>query len=173
TADALSYQAGARSRGGDLTGALETLAKALQAYHAASNKLGQASVLAEIGLLHRQAGHYPEAARAINSSLIICRDLGDGGGEAEILNEMGTLRLLARDAAGAEPFHRRARYLARQIGSPWDEAHALAGLGRCALTTGRTTDARTSLQYAQEILQIIGAAEAAGISAELGPLTCR
>ena len=28
--------------------------------------------------------------------------------------------------------------LARQIGSSWDQAHALAGLGRCVLAAGHT-----------------------------------
>jgi hypothetical protein len=52
-----------------------------------------------------------------------------------------------------------------------DEAHALAGLGRCALAVGRAADAETSLRQAREIFQQIGAAEALGVLAELDALT--
>jgi hypothetical protein len=49
--------------------------------------------------------------------------------------------------------------LAREIASSWNEAHALAGLGRRAQAAGHTTDAGASLRQAQEIFQRIGAAE--------------
>jgi hypothetical protein len=61
--------------------------------------------------------------------------------------------------------------LARQIGSAWDEAHALAGLGRCALAVGHAATAEGMLRQALEIFQRIGVAEAAGVSAELEALT--
>jgi hypothetical protein len=50
------------------------------------------------------------------------------------------------------------------------EAHALAGLGRCALAAGRTTEAQDRLRHALAILRRIGAAEAPGVSAELDAL---
>jgi hypothetical protein len=61
--------------------------------------------------------------------------------------------------------------LARKIGSSWDGAYALAGLGRCALAAGRTSDAEASLRQAQEIFRRIGAAEATGVTAELDAVT--
>jgi hypothetical protein len=61
--------------------------------------------------------------------------------------------------------------LARELGTSWDQAHALAGLGRCALAAGRTIDAQAGLRQAQEIFQQIGAAEAATVSAELDAIT--
>jgi hypothetical protein len=61
--------------------------------------------------------------------------------------------------------------LARQIESEWDEAHALAGLGRCALAHGHTAEAETSLRQSGEIFRRIGAAEAIGVAAELDALT--
>jgi hypothetical protein len=51
--------------------------------------------------------------------------------------------------------------LTRQIGSPLEEAHALAGLGRCALAADRTAQAEDRLRQALAIFQRIGAAEAA------------
>ena len=67
--------------------------------------------------------------------------------------------------------HRQALDLARQIGSSWDEAHALAGLGRCALAAGHTAGAADMLRQALGIFQRIGAAETAEVSVELQALT--
>jgi hypothetical protein len=56
------------------------------------------------------------------------------------------------------PGHARwALDLAREIGTSWDEAHALTGLGRCALAAGNLNDAQAKLRQAQETFQRIGA----------------
>jgi hypothetical protein len=60
--------------------------------------------------------------------------------------------------------------LAREIGMARDEAHALAGLARCTLAEGRVAEAQDQLRQALEIFQRIGAAEAAGVVAELDEL---
>jgi hypothetical protein len=60
--------------------------------------------------------------------------------------------------------------LAREIRSAWDEAHALAGLGRCALASDHAAEAREKLGQALEIFQRIGAAEAADVSVEVSLL---
>jgi hypothetical protein len=60
--------------------------------------------------------------------------------------------------------------LARTIGSAEDEARALVGLGRCAAATGHTSRAKTLLQQAHVILQLIGTADAPALLAELKAL---
>ena len=60
----------------------------------------------------------------------------------------------------------RPLQLARAIPSPWDEAHALAGMGRCAMATGDTIQAQLLLRQAEEIFLRIGAAEAHAVRAE-------
>ena len=67
--------------------------------------------------------------------------------------------------------HRQALDLAREIDSSWDEACALAGLGRCGLAAGRTADAVADLRQAREIFEKTGASEAADVAAELDTLT--
>jgi tetratricopeptide (TPR) repeat protein len=121
--------------------------------------------------VRRLTGDYPAAARAQEQALSIFRDLGDRGGEAETLNERGTLHRVSGDLAQAEGCHQRALELARAFASSWDEAHALAGLGRCALAVGHAAKAADMLRQALEIFQRIGAAEAAEVSAELEALT--
>jgi hypothetical protein len=75
------------------------------------------------------------------------------------------------DLGRAAEYHRQALDLAREIASPWDEAQALAGLGRCALAAGHATDAVAGLRQAREIFERIGAAEATAVAAELDGLT--
>jgi Tfp pilus assembly protein PilF len=71
----------------------------------------------------------------------------------------------------AETCHRQALELAREIGSSGNEAHALAGLGRCALTAGHSADAARTLRQALEIFRLIGRPEAAAaVTAELAAL---
>ncbi len=71
----------------------------------------------------------------------------------------------------AEGCHQQALDLARAIASSWNEAHVLAGLGRCATAAGHVTQAEVLLRQALEIFQRIGAAEAPDLLAELGVLT--
>jgi tetratricopeptide (TPR) repeat protein len=75
------------------------------------------------------------------------------------------------DLSEARSYHRQSLDLARQIGSAWDEAHALAGLGRCLLATGGSSEGEDLLRQALEIFQRIGAAETADVTAELQALT--
>jgi hypothetical protein len=72
----------------------------------------------------------------------------------------------------AEWCHQEALKRARTIASSWDEAHALAGLGRCAISAGNVTQAQVLLRQAQEIFQQIGAAEAHTVRAELNAEEC-
>jgi transcriptional regulator with XRE-family HTH domain len=114
---------------------------------------------------------YPAAAQALEQALDIYRDLGSRGGEAEALNERGTLHRVSGELAQAEECHQQALELARAIATSWDGAHALAGLGRCAMAAGHATQAEALLRQALEIFQRIGAGEAADVSAELEVVT--
>jgi len=74
------------------------------------------------------------------------------------------------DLRQAGSCHQQALNQARQIGSASDEAHALAGLGRCALAASQNAEAADMPRQALEIFQRIGTAEAADVSAELEAL---
>jgi hypothetical protein len=63
--------------------------------------------------------------------------------------------------------YQQALDLARATGSSF-EAHALAGLGRCALAAGDTARADEILRQALEIFQRIGAAVARKLAALTG-----
>jgi tetratricopeptide (TPR) repeat protein/transcriptional regulator with XRE-family HTH domain len=155
----------------DYPAAALVLEQALSIYRDLGNRPGQANALNDLGAVRRLTGDHPAAAQALEQALSIYRDLGNRGGEAEALNERGALHRVSGELAQAEGCHQQALELARAIASSWDEAHALAGLGRCALVGGHATQAEVLLRQALEIFQRIGAAEAAGISAELKALT--
>ena len=70
----------------------------------------------------------------------------------------------------AEAHHQQALKLARELDSSWDEAHALAGLGRCAVAAGRDADGIAGLQQAEAIFRRLGIADAADVAAELAAL---
>jgi hypothetical protein len=106
----------------------------------------------------------------IARTVTIAREIGSRHAEIAALNEAGTLTRTRGDLGPARSSHQQALHLARQIGIALEEAHALAGLDRCALGTGRTADGEAGLRQALAILQRIGAAEAADVSAELGAL---
>ena len=170
-ATALNYLGDLWRATGDYPGAARDLEEALGIDRDLGDRVGQANALSILGSVRLLTGDYPGAARDLEEALGIYRDIGDRGGEVEALNEAGTLHRVRGDLRHAGSCHQQALDLARQTDSSCDEAHALAGLGRCALAAGHTAEAADRLRQAWEIFQRIGAAEAAGVSAELQALT--
>jgi tetratricopeptide (TPR) repeat protein len=156
---------------GDYPAAAQVLGQALGICRDIGDRFGQAFPLLHLGVVRRETGDYPAAAQALDEALGIYCDLGDHAGELEVLNEKGTLHRVSGDLAQAQGCHQQALGQARAIAIPLIRAHALAGLGRCALAAGHATQAETLLRQALEIFQRIGAAEAAGLSAELDAVT--
>jgi tetratricopeptide (TPR) repeat protein len=111
-------------------------------------------------------GDYPEAGRVLDGALAIFREIGDRGGEVEVLNERAAVHRLSGELVRAAEGHQQLLELSRAIGSAPDEAHALAGLGRCALAAGRAAQAETLLGEALQIMRRIGVPEAAEVAAE-------
>jgi tetratricopeptide (TPR) repeat protein len=108
--------------------------------------------------VQRLTAGYPAAAESLEEALAIHRGIGDRNGQAGTLNELGALYRIRGDPAEATACHEQALALAREIGSRWHEANALAGLARAGLAAGRA-QARAGLWQAQEIFQRIGAAQ--------------
>ena len=108
------------------------------------DRLGVAEALTQLGAVRRLTGDYPGAARRPSR-----RRWASAASDRQPGRLKSTAAERVRDAepgsavTSARPrsCHRQALDLARQIGSPLDEAHALAGLGRCARAAGRTADA--------------------------------
>ena len=169
-ATVLTFLGVVRLAAGDHRDATEALQEALNIYRSIGHRLGTATALTYLGDARRTTGDHRDATEALQEALNIYRSIGDRGGEAMALNQTGTLHRANGDSGQAAQCHRRALDLAREITSAWDEAHALAGLGRCALAIDRIADATARLEQARDIFQRIGAAETAGIVAELKAL---
>ena len=168
--NALSNLGDVRRLTGDYAAAAAALEEALGIY---PDELSRAGALYYLGVVRRQTADYAGASAALEAARGIFHDLGDRSAEATALNEIGTLHLACGKPAEAEACHQQALELARAIGSSWDEAHALVGLGHAALATGRSASAGAEalLRQAHSILQQTGAAEAADVAAELQALT--
>jgi tetratricopeptide (TPR) repeat protein len=126
-----------------------------------------------LGTAARRAGDLPAARKALSESLAIYRELGNCSGKAAALNEMGALHRLCGELDQAASCHQDALELAVLEESAWDEAHARAGAGRCALAQGRRQDAAGQLHQALAIFERVGADQTSGaaeISAELAEL---
>jgi tetratricopeptide (TPR) repeat protein/transcriptional regulator with XRE-family HTH domain len=170
-ANALSRLGDVRRLTGNYPAAARALEEALGVYRELGNRLGQANALTRLAVVRRLTGDYPAAAQALDHALGIYADIGDPAGLAAALNERGALYRVSGELALAEKCHRQSLEVSRHLTSSWDEAHALAGLGRCALAVGNATQAELLLRPALEIFQRIGAAEVPELLAELDALT--
>ena len=169
-AAALLYLGVVRRLTGDLTGAARDLQEAVGTFRDLGDRLGLAEALTHLGAVRRLTDDFPGAARDLQEALRIARQIASPDTEVTALNESGTLSRIRGDLGQARSCHQQALDLARQLGIPLEEAHALASLGRCARAAGRTADAEDKLRHALAIFQRIGAAETAGVSAELDAL---
>ena len=158
---------------GDYPKAATTLGQALRLLRMRNHKIGQAVALVYLGTAARRAGDVPAARSALGEALAIYDELGNCSGRAAALNEMGALQRLCGAVDQAESLHRHALELAILEQSAWDEAHARAGVARCALAGGRRQDAAGQLHHALAIFERVGADQTSGaaeISAELAAL---
>jgi hypothetical protein len=103
--------------------------------------------------------------------LALNRDLRNPLGQALAPNERGALHLSNGNLVQAEQCHQQAHELARAIGNARAEAHALAGLGRCANCRRPGRASYALLRQAHELFHRIGATEAPSVVAELSALT--
>ena len=167
---ALSYLGNVLRLTGDYPAAAQALEEALRISRDIGARLGEANALNALGIVLRLTGDYPAAAHALEQAIDVYRQMEDRTGRGMALNEKGTLHRVSGELALAEECHQQALELACSIGSSWEEAHALAGLGRCALAADRTAEGEAWLRQALTIFQRIGSAEAADVSAELEAL---
>ncbi len=155
---------------GDYPAAAQALDEALGLYRDLGNRVGQANALSDLAKVWRLTGDYLAAVRDLEEAQAIYREIGNRSAEGEALNEAGTLYRTRGDIDRARFYHQQALDLARETRIAWDEAHSLAGLGRCALAGDDAAQAETLLRQALEIFQNIGAAEVPELLAELDAL---
>jgi|ERR1700722_15378556 hypothetical protein len=119
----------------------------------------------------RRSGPVRQVLPATQEGLGIYQDLGNRDDQITALNEAGALSRTRGDLGRAWSCHQQALDLARQIGSPLEEAHAAGRPGPVRQAGGRTAEAEDRLRQALAIFQRIGAAGAADGTAELDALS--
>jgi hypothetical protein len=92
---------------------------------------------------------------------------GDRAGQAETLNCLGELASRTADGRQARDQHGQALAIARELGTPLEEARALQGTGRSHLQEGHASEGTACLRQALAIYQRIGSPAARGVQQTL------
>lgn len=152
---------------GDYNAAAPHLDEALTIFRDFGEPVAHASTLIALANLWRCTGDYPAGEQALADALAISRDLRAAGLEAEILNCTGSLHRSRGDLENARACHESALHRSRHLAIPLEQGRALAGLGRCALSSGDHANGLALLRQAHAVLAHTRAAEAQAIASEL------
>ena len=104
-------------------------------------------------------GDYTGAARALEEALGISRDIGDGFGQANALNELGRVRRATGDCPGAARAQEEALGIYRDLGNWLGQANASSTSGSCGgqLGTIRARPGPTRRRWASTETSATGA----------------
>ena len=134
--------------------AFDTLNESIRIIRGLGNVRIEANSFYELGAAYMAVADYAHAHEALTKALALHTESGDVQGVALILNRLGTLAIAQGDEAAVR-HHTEALTIARRIGTPREEADALAGLGRVYLED-RPDDATALLRQALELYRSIG-----------------
>jgi tetratricopeptide (TPR) repeat protein len=151
---------------GDYPAAVACLRQALELYDDTRFLWGQADALMCLGAVQQLAGDYPAAAASHQQALALCQTRNRLG-QAETLNCLGELASRTADGRQARDYHARALAIARELGTPLEEARALEGTGRSHLRDGDASEAAARLEQALAIYQRIAAPAARRVQESL------
>jgi tetratricopeptide (TPR) repeat protein/transcriptional regulator with XRE-family HTH domain len=140
---------------GDLPAATASSQQALSLSGDLHDLRSQAYALNELGLAQQLTGDYPAATASHQQALKLNRDVSNLLGQAETLNCLGELSSRTADRQ-ARDHHTQALAIARDLGTPPEQARALEGIGHSHLGDGNPTQAAAPLQDALAIYQRIG-----------------
>jgi len=154
---------------GEYPAATASFQQALALARETRYRLGQALTLNALAAVQLETRDYPAADASLQQAIALIRRPRDGPGhtdtldsarcrwaEADSLNNLGRLASCTADGRLARSRHSQALSLARDIGTPFEEARALEGIGQSHLQEGNTGLAVTPLRQALAIYQRIG-----------------
>jgi tetratricopeptide (TPR) repeat protein/transcriptional regulator with XRE-family HTH domain len=129
---------------------------ALAAARRASDLLGEADTLAELGIVQRETGDYPAATASLARALALYGDARDLPGRANVLIQLGFLDVLTGDYPAAVASQQEALALARRADDRLAEGAALNHLGLMQHLTGDYPAAAASQQQALALFRDLG-----------------
>jgi DNA-binding SARP family transcriptional activator len=144
-----------RRLAGDLPGAEQALAGAVEICLAIGHHQGEALALTSLGRVRMLTGNLLGAEHAATRALEIYRTTGHRQGEAIAVTELGHVRLLTGNLPGAEQAAIRALEIYRATGHRQGEANTLIGVGRVRRIAGDLLGAEEAATRALEIYRAI------------------
>jgi tetratricopeptide (TPR) repeat protein/transcriptional regulator with XRE-family HTH domain len=133
----------------DQSEALHQIARA--AARRSGDRHGQATALAELGVLASLAGDYPAAAARLADAAALYADTGDQPDQAYALTSLGFVQRLTGDCQAALANYQQALTLARQAGDRPAEAEAHSVLGEVQHLIGDYPAAAENQQLALKL----------------------
>lgn len=156
---------------GDYAAASEALERALALCVKIGDRLCEASIYSDLGMLRHVAGHYEEATASLVRALALSEEIGDPTRTIDALNNLGRLAWDWPEAGDGFSYHQRALRIAREIGALVAEGRALEGMGRCLVHASYAGGGRAYLREALDLYERLGIPEAHGVKAALAELT--
>ncbi|HEU4425727.1 MAG TPA: tetratricopeptide repeat protein [Pilimelia sp.] len=131
--------------------AAECFQQVLVLFSRADDRVGQARVAGNLGLVEERQGHYEQAAEYFRQALTLYRAMGDRVGEGMALDNLGDLAMRQGRYHEASDHQRQALTLCRATGDQIGEASALHNLGLIEERRGRYEQAA---EYHRQALEI-------------------
>ena len=150
--------------------AVDTLEEARALCGKVGDRLNEAAIHNELGVLHLATGDCHEATSCLDRALELCTELHDRTGKAGTLNNLGRLAWDWPEAGDAFSHHKQALELAREIGNQLEEARALEGMGRCLVRDCYVGNGHAHLREALRLYERLGVPEAKNVRAALAVL---
>lgn len=163
------YLAGDRTPA-DHAAAVDALERARELCAKIGDRLCEAGIYNDLGVLARLAGRFQDATASLVRALAMCEAIGDPAGTIEALNELGRLAWDWPEAGDAFSYHERALRLARDLGAFVAVGRALEGMGQCLIRASYAGGGRAYLREALEVYERLGMPDAQGVKATLAEL---
>jgi tetratricopeptide (TPR) repeat protein/transcriptional regulator with XRE-family HTH domain len=132
------------------------LAHSLDLYRSLGNRLGEAKVHGDLGVLADHQGRYADALGHNEQALRLYQALGRKPGEANMLNNVGWCHALLGDYPQARAFCRQALAMSTQLGYRSTEAHTWDSLGYTEHHLGNLGKATACYQRALRVARESG-----------------
>ncbi|MCO4772631.1 MAG: tetratricopeptide repeat protein [Deltaproteobacteria bacterium] len=142
--------------GGRGTEALTHLNTALAMYREGRDPRGEALVLGQLGLLHRERGRMDEARAHYDAAREVLLDIDDRRGEGWVLNGLGILHMNAGRPDEAGSHYEAALEAHREVGNRRGEGNDLSSLGNLYRQQGRMDEARAHYDTALRVHREVG-----------------
>jgi CHAT domain-containing protein/Tfp pilus assembly protein PilF len=132
------------------------LQQALAISQEIGDRIGEGTMLNNIGEIYRYLGQYPLALDYLQQALPIRQEVDDRVGEATTLNNLGLVHHSQGQYTRALDYFQRALAITREIGDRWTEATTLNNIGEVYYSLSRYGQARDYLQQSLAVRKEIG-----------------